>query len=175
MSAVREKTIIGLVVASIAAYALYTYPRFYPFPELTSLGVGSLLRFANLEAVSAGRYLVVTFKNVSQPLAISGECAGIIIMLVYMGVIFISPYFSLTHKFSAMVVIPLILLGNIIRIFIAVLLGHYVSVNTMLAFHNSVGNVFMFVWAIVCYLLWLSMINKGVRPNTGVANWLRFT
>lgn len=160
-----EKTAIGVVVASLVTYTFLSYPRFYPFPDLTSVSVAPLLRLVGIQAASLNRFLIVGFGNTSRSLAISGDCAGVIILIVFIAVIFLSPYFKLTHKFTSFIFIPLVLAGNILRIFIAVILGNSVGIKAMLIFHNTAGNVFMFMWAVACYLLWLTMIGQGAHTR----------
>ena len=160
---IGEKLVIGSVIASALIYIFSSYPRFYPFPDLTSLAVGFMLRTVGFHQASSGRYLIVAFDQTAHPLAISGECAGVIVVLVFILVIFLSPYFTLAQKFASFIFLPIILFGNVLRIFIAILIGAFSSMNAMLFFHSSIGNVFMFCWAMVCYLLWLGAIKKGAR------------
>lgn len=161
MRAKADKTIVGLVLASLIAYTVFTYPAFPPLPRLTRLVVGGLLNQVGIQAAQFKTQLVVDFGRSSQAVAISADCSGAIILLVFLFVIFISPYFTIAQKFLSFWLIPLVWAGNVVRIFLAVLLGRWANIDAMLAFHNTVGNVFMFMWAIICYMLWLKMIGQN--------------
>lgn len=163
MKTSKDKLIIAILLL-ITFYGIWYYPGYYPFPQLTSQAVGFVLRFVGVDAVALGSQMVLNFDNVTRTVAVSADCSGFLIMMVFLLTIFISPGFGRRQKLTAFIVVPIILAGNIMRIFIAIMLGRAYGIDAMLVFHNTVGNVMIFILATLCYFIWLHAVGEKRPP-----------
>lgn len=65
------------------------------------------------------------------------------------------PVFPLTQRFASLLFVPFLFLGNIMRIITDVLVAKYISPDMLLFYHDSLGQVFIFFWGIILYIVWL--------------------
>ncbi len=100
-------------------------------------------------------YLIVRDFN---PVKVSSECSGIIVLLAYILTIQVLPVFTVARKLSALLLVPFILVGNLARVFITVLTGLKLSKEAMIFFHNTFSQLFLFFWAIFIYIAWLKLL-----------------
>jgi exosortase/archaeosortase family protein len=153
------------VLALMALYAVWYYPGYYPFPQLSSAAVAWLLGLAGMNAVAIGQQMVVDFGAVSRTITVSADCSGFLIMMVFLVTVFVSPGFRRRQKLMALLIVPIILAGNMFRIFAAIMLGYGYGVGVMVVFHNTLGNVFMFILATLAYFLWLYVVGQRRPPR----------
>jgi exosortase/archaeosortase family protein len=88
---------------------------------------------------------------------LSSECCGLILFAMFFIAVFLVPNFSYKHRLIAVFFIPVIFLGNILRIAFGVIIGYHFSADASIFFHDTFGQMFIFVWVIVCFLLWLKI------------------
>lgn len=151
-----------LLISIVLFYFFSNYPRFYPFPEATTHGVASMLTIFGFDATPYKNFVVV---NNFPPIEVSAECSGIILLLMFPLVILLMPHVSLPHRLAALLFLPLLFAGNILRISIDALIGIHTSPDTLIFFHNTVGQVFIFAWAIMIYILWLKTFGNFPRDE----------
>lgn len=163
MKTSRDNLIVAILFL-LAFYAIWFYPNYYPFPQIASQSVGFILGLAGVDAVAIGSQMVVNFDNVTRTVAVSADCSGFLIMMVFLLTIFVSPGFGRRQKLTAFLIVPIIMAGNILRIFIAIILGRVYGIDTMFVFHNTVGNVMIFVLATICYFIWLHAVGEKRPP-----------
>jgi exosortase/archaeosortase family protein len=80
--------------------------------------------------------------------------------LIFPLIIFLLPYFSLRQRIASLFFVPLLFMGNVFRIVIDVLIGVRFSTEMLIFFHDGIGQVFIFAWAIGCYIIWLSIFKN---------------
>lgn len=160
-----------LVIGLILFYLITNFPDFKPFPEITAFLVAYILGFFGVIAVNWGHLLVV---EGLPGLEVSAECSGIILMMIFPLTIFLIPSVKIGHRLASLAFIPVLFLGNIIRITVDVLIGIHYSTDLLIFFHDTIGQVFIFFWAIGLYLIWLRMFNnfpKEKVPRVTDALW----
>ena len=143
------------VFGSVIVYLLLEFPSFWPFPELATKIVMSVLHLLGYEALRLGNLLLIDGFN---PVHISAACSGIVILLVFIVTIHALPVISLQHKVSSLLLLPLLLVGNILRILMSIFTGIYVSPEAMIFVHDTLGQIFIFFWAVLLYILWLKVL-----------------
>jgi exosortase/archaeosortase family protein len=151
-----------LVIGGILFYLVTNFPDFKPFPEITAFLVAKLLGLFGIVAVSWGHLLVV---DGLPGLEVSAECSGIILMMIFPLTIFLIPSVQLNHRLASLLFVPLLFFGNILRITADALIGLHYSVDMILFSHNTLGQVFIFFWAIGLYLIWLRLFNNFPREK----------
>lgn len=151
-----------LVIGIILFYLVTNFPDFEPFPEVTAFLVAKLLVLLGVNAVNWGHLLLV---EGIPGLEVSAECSGIILMMIFPLTIFLIPSVQLRHRLASLLFIPILFFGNVLRITVDALVGVYYSPDMILFFHDTVGQVFIFFWAIVLYLVWLRLFNNFPREK----------
>lgn len=151
-----------LVIGVILYYLITNFPDFHPFPEVTAFLVAELLGLFGVIAVNWGHLLVV---EGLPGLEVSAECSGIILMMIFPLTIFLIPSVDIKHRLASLFFIPILFLGNIIRITVDVLIGIHYSTDLLIFFHDTIGQVFIFFWAITLYLIWLRLFNNFPREK----------
>ncbi len=146
----------GLILACIA-YLILGYPAYQPLPQVTAQADAWLLNAVGIHAVSYGRFLVASFPAADCIYELSYECCGLILFSIYFIVVFLVPNFSYKHRFIAVLFLPLIFLGNIVRIGLGVMVGYHISIDASIFFHDTFGQILIFIWIIVCFLAWLKI------------------
>lgn len=155
---------IGLILM-VFLYFVFNYPSFYPFPEITSKLVAKTLTIVGMDVTPYKNMLVA---DNFPAIEVSAECSGIILLLIFPLIIFLIPYIPLSHRFAALLFIPILFLGNIIRIAIDVFIGFHYSPEMLIFFHNTVGQVFIFFWAISLYVIWLKIFGNFPKESEEV-------
>jgi exosortase/archaeosortase family protein len=151
----RNKVYSITVVAAVLIYAIFSFPGFYPFPQITAFFASKILALFGYTVVNVGNLLVLEGFN---PVRVSGECSGIMLLLAFIITIHLLPVLKTRHKVGSLILIPVILFGNFLRIVMSMLAGVWWSPDAMIFFHNSFSQVFIFVWSIAAYLIWLHAI-----------------
>ena len=139
------------------AYLIAGFPSYEPLSKITSNADAFVLNTIGVHTVNEGRYLVVAFPQVSRIYELSSECCGLILFAMFFIAVFLVPNFSYKHRLVAVLFLPIIFFGNIVRIALGVLIGYHVSADASVFFHDTFGQIFIFIWVIVCFLLWLKI------------------
>lgn len=124
-------------------------------------------------------YSVINYKsniliNGFDPISVSAECSGIIILVAFLFTIQIMPMLTIFQKLTALLLTPIIYLGNLLRIFMSLIVGLKGSVPAMMFVHDTIGQVFLFFWAIMVYVIWLralSLFPKDIFTNKMHQKW----
>jgi exosortase/archaeosortase family protein len=145
------------LILSCVAYLIIGFPSYEPLPKITSHANALFLNTIGVHTVNEGRFLVVSFPTVDRIYELSSECCGLILFAMYFIAIFLVPNFSYKHRFIAVLFLPLIFFGNIFRIALGILIGYHFSVDASVFFHDTFGQILIFVWVIVCFLVWLKI------------------
>lgn len=141
-----------LAVGGLAAIAVAGYPSYHPLPQWTGIISAGVLNSMGIFSAAWGDFLIV--ENLP-PLKISAECSGIVLLLVFPLTIFLMPVFPLRQRFVSLLFVPFLFLGNVFRIVTDVLVAKYISPDLLLFYHDSLGQVFIFFWGIILYIVWL--------------------
>jgi len=159
----------GLILGCLA-YLVIGFPSYEPLPRITSNADAVFLNTLGVRAVDDGRYLVVSFPQTDCIYELSSECCGLILFAMYFIAILIVPNFSLKHRFVAILILPLIFLGNIVRIALGIIIGYFFTVDASVFFHDTFGQLLIFMWVIVCFMLWLKLTRNFPRETKEVKN-----
>lgn len=146
----------ALILVCIA-YLIVGFPSYEPLPKITSNANALFLNTIGVHTVNEGRFLVVSFPTTDRIYELSSECCGLILFAMYFIAIFLVPNFSYKHRFIAVLFLPLIFFGNIFRIALGIIIGYHFSVDASVFFHDTFGQILIFIWVILCFLLWLKI------------------
>lgn len=157
-----------LFVGGFILYIILSFPDFYPFPHITSQILAFILNQIGIYAFPHGNELIVDNLPI---LHISAECSGIILMSIFPLTIFLIPHFSAKQRMASLLFLPVLFLGNIVRILIDILVGLNFSVSALIFFHDSVGQILVFLWAIGAYFIWLKLFGNFPREKKAIHPW----
>jgi exosortase/archaeosortase family protein len=139
------------------AYLIIGFPSYEPLPKVTSNADAVFLNTVGLHTVNEGRFLVVSFPEANRIYELSSECCGLILFAMFFIAVFLVPNFSYKHRLIAVLFIPLIFFGNILRIALGIIIGYHFSPEASVFFHDTFGQILIFIWVIVCFLVWLKI------------------
>jgi exosortase/archaeosortase family protein len=158
---------VGLILACVA-YLIIGFPSYEPLPKITSNADAYFLNTVGVHTVNEGRFLVVSFPQSDRIYELSSECCGLILFAMYFIAVFLVPNFSYKHRIIALLFLPLIFLGNIVRIALGIVIGYHFSVDASMFFHDTFGQILIFVWVVACFLLWLKITKNFPSEKTVV-------
>lgn len=154
----RDKLIRTTVILLIGGYFLLTFPNFEPFPQITTQLVAIVLSlYIGVTPVYHDNHIFLNLYDQISVINISPECSGVILLSVFALVMFITPHIKLWHRFCALLFLPLILLANVFRIVSGIIIGDYTSVEILLLYHSSFGQVFIFLVVIASFIWFLKL------------------
>jgi exosortase/archaeosortase family protein len=159
----------GLILTCFA-YLIIGFPSYEPLPGITSHADAVFLNTIGIHSVNEGRFLIVSFPKMNYIYELSSECCGLILFAMYFIAIFLVPSFSFKHRLIAVFILPLIFFGNIVRIALGIIVGNLISVDASMFFHDTFGQLLIFVWVIVCFILWLKLTKNFPRETNEVKN-----
>lgn len=140
------------IVVLLLGYAITQFPNYPVFPELTGAISAFILNTLGIFSIAKDNHLwVATLPQLN----ISAECSGVALAIIFPLIIFLLPYFPLRQRIASLFFVPILFLGNVLRIVIDVLVGIHFSTESLIFFHDGIGQVFIFAWAIGCYIIWL--------------------
>ena len=143
------------VLGLFAIWFIKNYPAFKPIPEVTVWVMEKILNFIHIPTVPYGNLFVVTINGVNRIFNLSGECAGIILFTVFLFGTFIIPDFKIRDRLISLLFLPLIFLGNTLRILIDIIIANKFSLASSTFFHDTIGQAIIFGIAIWSYIAWL--------------------
>jgi exosortase/archaeosortase family protein len=146
----------SLILVCIA-YLIVGFPTYEPLPKITSSADAFFLNTIGINTVNSGRFMVVSFPQADRIYELSSECCGLILFAMYFIAIIVVPDFSYKHRFIAVLLLPLLFFGNIFRIALGIVIGYHISADASVFFHDTFGQILIFVWVILCFLLWLKI------------------
>lgn len=155
-----QLVIAGVAILGLLAIAIGGYPSYQPLPQITSIAAAGILNAVGIFSAPWGDYLVVADLP---PLKISAECSGIVLLLIFPLTIFLIPIFPIHQRLASLLFVPILFVGNILRIVTDVLIGKFYSPDFLLLYHDSLGQVFIFFWGIMAYLAWLWVFGNFPR------------
>lgn len=161
----REWAVKMVVIGAILAYLVSQFPYFYPFPEWTSILSAALLRGIGTPAIPYQHFLVVPNLPV---LEISAECSGVVLMMIFPLIIFLIPGINIRHRLGSLLFLPILYFGNLLRIVLDVQLGLAYGTTALEFFHDTLGQVFIFLWAIIVYIVWLRIFGNFPRETRAI-------
>ncbi|DAC72801.1 MAG TPA: hypothetical protein DSN98_03200 [Thermoplasmata archaeon] len=151
---------IGLrasIILACVAYLIIGYPSYEPLPKITATADTFFLNTIGIHTVNTGRFIVVSFPGADRIYELSSECCGLILFEMFFIAVFLVPSFSYKHRFIAVLFLPLLFIGNIVRIALGIIIGYQISADASVFFHDTFGQILIFIWVIVCFLVWLKI------------------
>lgn len=121
------------------------------------------LKLFGLESYPKNNLLLVTSPNSNKIIDISIECSGILLLLLFSSICGLSPNMDFKKKLIGIPFISLLYLGNIVRVVINILFGFYFSFDLLTFFHNTIGNIMIFIWLFLLYFCWMHCIGFGFK------------
>jgi exosortase/archaeosortase family protein len=149
----------GIILTGII-YLIFGFPNYEPLPQATSLSGSYLLNQFGIHATSFGHHIIVSFPTVDRIYELSSECSGLILYSMFVLGIFIVPSFSLKHRIISLCFIPFLFLGNTLRIVMGILIGYQFDAEASIFFHDTFGQIIIFFWVIICFIIWLKITNN---------------
>lgn len=147
-----------MIILTILSFTILTYFENILFSELTTRYVATVLSFyMGIAPVTAGNVLFLKMDDYIIPILISFGCTGFMFISIFTLVMFMIPGISLKHRFISLLLLPLIYLANIARIVLGVILGIYTNVRMMTFFHDTVGQVFLFIFMVGILIIFLNI------------------
>lgn len=167
----KDTIIRGFVLSAIVIYIIAAYPKYDPFPNLTGTLMSWILSFYLDDIPMAFRnYILVRQDDVRYGLLISPECSGLLVMLVFIIVVFMTPGLKLRHRFYSIFFIPILFIANSIRVATGVIFADLTNMNNLTVYHASIGQILMFVVMIGTYIVFLKTFGyfhkiDSITPN----------
>jgi exosortase/archaeosortase family protein len=145
------------LIVTVVAYLIVGFPSYEPLPKITSNADAFFLNTIGMQTITEGRFLVVSFPEVNRIYELSSECCGLLLFAMFLIAVFVVPSFSYKHRLIAVLFLPLIFFGNIFRIALGIIIGYHFSADASVFFHDTFGQIFIFIWVIACFLIWLKI------------------
>ena len=145
------------LILLVVAYLIIGFPSYEPLPKITSKADAFFLNTIGVHTIHEGRFLVVSFPGVNRIYELSSECCGLILFAMFVIAVFLVPKYSYKHRCIALLFLPLIFFGNIFRIALGIFIGYHFSADSSVFFHDTFGQMFIFIWVIACFLIWLKI------------------
>ena len=146
-------------------WVIITFPTLYPIRELTVYLATIMGKFIGINAVAYKEFMVVSFKDINRIFNISTMCTGIVLYIIFLMATLLIPNYKLKDRLIGLLFIPILLLGNVIRILMSVYIAIDYSIDFSLFFHDTIGQVFIFAIGIFSYLLWLKITGNFIREK----------
>jgi len=150
-------TIRASILLICLGYIILAFPGYEPLPELTAQVNAQVLSTIGIPAISLERYVVVSFSQVDRIYELSSECSGLLVYMMFLIGIAVVPYFSAHNRLFALLFLPILFLGNSLRILTGIIVGFRFAVDASEFFHATFGQVLIFFWVLVCFILWLKL------------------
>jgi exosortase/archaeosortase family protein len=68
----------------------------------------------------------------------------------------------------ALLFLPILFFGNALRIMASVLIGYNFSAKSSEFFHDTFGQILIFVWVILCFIVWLKITKNFPKEKMEV-------
>lgn len=157
-----------VIIAIILVFTILMYLKNIFLSELTSRYVATILKyFIGINPVTVGNILFLRMNNHIVPIIISFECTGFMFISIFILAMFMMPNISLRHRFASLLLLPVIYLANIARIILGITLGIYTNIDTMVLFHDTIGQVFLLIFTVLILLIFLNICGY-VRLKRGL-------
>lgn len=150
------------VIASIVAYMIAFYPGYEGITNTTARLL-SVVSSWYLGVVPAyfNDYVIFNFKEIT-PLKLSPECSGLTVVIIFIIVVWLIPNVRLKNRIYALVFVPILYFANIIRLLMAVIIGDKINVNALSIYHGTVGQLFIFVMLIACFMIFIKFQRSNI-------------
>ena len=149
-------TIIRIaLIVFFAGYLISEYPDYKLIASLTGEAVALAVSMAGLPVTIWNNYMLVEYSGLARVFSLSAECAGVIVLSIFLFPLFITPQIALKNRLIGLLFIPLLFFGNVLRIALDIVAGAYISAQDVVLLHNTLGQVFIFGWAILTFYLYL--------------------
>ena len=152
----KDSIIRGTVMFTIVGYVIITYPGYEPFTTIAASLMTWMLSLY-FESWSYGNHMVFTDSGKYYGFITSPECSGVLVMLVFLFVVFMTPNIKLKHRFYSIAFLPILFILNSIRVLFGIMLADLTTMSNLSFYHATIGQVFMFVSMIVIYVMFLRM------------------
>ena len=151
-------TILRISILLLAiGYIVLAFPSYSPLPEFTAQVNALVLNVVGVHTSTLDRYVIVSFSQMDYIYELSSECAGLIVYMMFLIGVAVVPHFTARHRLIALLFLPVLFLGNALRILGGILIGYVFSVDASEFFHATFGQVLIFFWVLVCFILWLKI------------------
>lgn len=156
------------VISLILLWIIFSYPNFYPIPELTTKSMQYSLSLLNIDSLAYNKYLVADMNGLNKIFSISWECAGLILYSIFIIGAFMFPKIPMKLRFMSILFIPLLFIANIFRMILSVITAKYINADFSVIFHNSIGQILIFGLAIAIFISWIKASNKYILKYANV-------
>ncbi|MBU1940647.1 MAG: archaeosortase/exosortase family protein [Candidatus Thermoplasmatota archaeon] len=158
----------GCILGACFLYVILAFPLYKPLPQITAYLNAQLLQLLHISAVAVDNLIVVSFPEVTRIYELSSECSGLVLYIMFLVGIFIVPAFSLRHRLIALGFVPLLFFGNTLRVLAGVMVGYHFSAESSEFFHDTFGQIIIFSWVLVCFIIWLKITHNFPKDKMEV-------
>jgi len=147
-----------IVLSIFLSFVILSYTENEFLSELTTQLVATVLSyFVGIIPATAGNILFLKMDDQIVPILITFGCTGFMFISVYTLIMFVMPGISLKHRLISLLVLPIIYLSNIARVVVGIMLGVHTNIPLMVLFHDTVGQVFVFIFMTGMLLIFLNI------------------
>lgn len=157
-----------LIISGCIVYLISAFPGYEPLPQITSKADAILLNGMGIDSTPLGRYLIVSFKDSNVIYELSSECSGLVLYSMFIIGIFLVPYFSFKHRAIALAFLPVLFFGNILRVMFGIIVGYHFTIEASEFFHDTFGQILIFFWVLVCFVIWLKITKNFPKEKLEV-------
>jgi exosortase/archaeosortase family protein len=159
----KKETILRL---SIIIFLILLLINFYPEYDLLTnitvklLAIVSSLYFGFIPIYSKNT-IFYNFESIT-PIVVSPECSGLFVIFVFLFVVWLVPNVSIKNRLYAFGLVPILFFGNILRLFIAIVVGDKFNTDALQIYHGTIGQLFIFIILISCFIMFTNF-NKNIN------------
>lgn len=162
----KDLVIRTSIIASTVAYLIAFYPGYENITNTTAklLSVVSSW-YLGVAPAYFSDYVIFNFKEIT-PLKLSPECSGLTVITIFIIVIWLIQNVSLRSRIEAFIFVPILYFANVIRLLMAVIIGDKINVSALSVYHGTVGQLFIFVVLVTCFMIFISFRRDNILRQT---------
>ncbi len=148
--------IVRIVLAVLfVGFLVAEYPNYPIVSNLTGSAVSLAVPLFGIPTTQHENFLLVEYPVLARTFSLSAECAGVILLSIFIFSLFITPDISMKNRLIGLTFLPLLFFGNVLRIATDILIGRFLETKWIILVHDTIGQVFLFFWAVATFYLYL--------------------
>ncbi len=149
----KELWIRILIITILISLIIIFYPKYEILTNITVMMLSILSEFfIGTTPIFYQNNLILNLGSIT-PIVVSPECSGLFILIIFLLVVWLIPNISIKSRFFSFLLIPILFFSNIIRLLFAVIIGDKFGVESLIFYHATIGQIFIFIIMIYCFIL----------------------
>lgn len=149
----KELWLRMLIITILTSLIIIFYPKYEILTNITVMILSILSGFfIGTTPIFYQNNLILNLDSIT-PIVVSPECSGLFILIIFLLVIWLVPNISIKSRFFSFLLIPILFFSNIIRLLFAVIIGDKFGVESLIFYHATIGQIFIFVIMVYCFIL----------------------